>query len=54
MTLKPTDHFSLLVELRLPKEEKSQKNPTVWNKKKPGGWEAYRVLTEQNGRDFRG
>jgi hypothetical protein len=46
MTLKPTDHFSLMVELWLPKKEKSQKTLTVWNKNKPGGWEAYKVLTD--------
>ena len=46
MTLRPTDHFSLLVELWLPRKERSQKMPTIWNKQKPGGWEAYKVLTD--------
>ena len=46
MTLRPTDHFSLLVELWLPRKEKSQKRPTMWNKKKPGGWEAYKEMTD--------
>ena len=46
MTLRPTDLFSLLLELWLPRKEKSQKTLTVWNKKKPGGWEAYKVLTD--------
>ena len=46
MMMRPTDHFSLLIELWLPKKEKSQKMPTIWNKRKPGGWEAYKVMTD--------
>ena len=46
MTLRPTDHFSLLLELWLPRKERSHKRPTVWNKNKPGGWEAYKAMTE--------
>ena len=36
-----TDHFSLLVELKMPRLEKKEKAPTMWNKNKPGGWAAY-------------
>ena len=45
MMMRPTDHFSLLIELWLPKKKRSQKMPTIWNKQKPGGWEAYKVMT---------
>ena len=46
MSLRPTDHFSLLVELWLPRKGRSQKMPTVWNKQKPGAWEAYEGMTD--------
>ena len=45
-TVKPTDHYSLMLVLNMPKKEKKQKAPTIWNKQKPGGWEAYEKETE--------
>ena len=36
-----TDHFSLLVEMKLPRVEMKKKATTMWNKNKPGGWAAY-------------
>ena len=46
LTVKPTDHFSLLLGLKMPRKEKKQKQPTIWNKQKPGGWEAYEKETD--------
>ena len=45
LTLKPSDHYSMLLILNMPRKEKQRKQPTIWNKNKPGGWEAYEEET---------
>ena len=46
LTVRPTDHYSLLLVLKMPRKEKKQKQPTIWNKRRPGGWEAYEKETD--------
>jgi hypothetical protein len=42
MTVKLTDHYSLILVLSMPRKENIQKPPKILNKQKPGGWEAYK------------
>ena len=43
-----TDHFSYKIVVKMPsaKAEFKEKE-TVWNLRKPGGWEAYKVKTDE-------
>ena len=40
MTIRPTDHFSLVLKLKMPRKENKKRPLSVWNKAKPGGWKA--------------
>ena len=46
MTVRHTDHFSLEIKLKMPEKAEEKKNKTLWNLKKPGGWETYEKLTD--------
>ena len=46
MTTRATDHFSLVLELKMPRKERETNSMSVRNKNKPGGWKAYEVETE--------
>ena len=46
MTTRSTDHYSLMLELNMPRKENKKKTICVWNKQKPGGWDAYKEETE--------
>ena len=36
-----TDHFRVLVELKMPQAQPAGKLPLNWNLNKPGGWKKY-------------
>ena len=43
-----TDHYPILVELEMPRVEKSMEKPkATWNTRKPGGWEKYKELSNK-------
>ena len=46
MSTRLTDHFSLVIELKMPRKDVKKKTLCVWNKQKPGGWNAYEKETE--------
>ena len=48
MTTIYTDHFSLMIDLKgMPRQQHLNQHESIWNKGKPGGWEAYEKITDE-------
>ena len=48
MTTIYSDHFSLMIELKgMPRTQSLNQQESIWNKGKPGGWEAYEKLMDE-------
>ena len=43
-----TDHYSVMIELSgMPRKQQMKKPEPAWNKGKPGGWELYKIITDE-------
>ena len=48
MTIIYTDHFSLMIDLKgMPRQQHLNQHESIWNKGKPGGWDAYEKITDE-------